>query len=564
MGGVMANLETKRTAGFAALLMTALLAGGAASATDSAGRCDGARDLRIVNGKIHTMDAHDTVVSSITIRRGLFVKASNADASDRCLKTIDVHGRTVAPGLIDNHNHFVLMGIRPGHDTRLETAASIAEAQGVIRARTATVPAGAWITAMGGWVPGQFTEKRMPTLAELDQAAPNNPVLVYTGFTGPAAVNARGRAYLAAHGVAVSETGVIAAGAPSVAAKHALDMLQTPADLRQGVLDAMAYSAAVGITTNVDMGEFIEPGTRDVQDSFIFDGLASGDPFKMYDPFLALHAEGRLTTRLRIFFLQMDQGADFPMTRQRVLNSFDHFGDDMMRISGVGEFATSWPLYGPVSEPANYLPALKFVASRGWPFQQHSLSLAEDKLAASTFEAVNAVTPIKDLRWSIAHVPAIDLETVNRFKAVGAGIAVHPFEYLRTDAKAGSKAGPPLRTIIDSGVHVGAGSDSAQISTLNPWNMIYYMVTGINAAGTLVNEGQTVTRAEAMRLYTADNGWFFKEEGKLGSIETGKLGDLVVLSADYFDAKKVPDSAIRKLHSVLTVVDGKVIHDTLH
>jgi predicted amidohydrolase YtcJ len=257
----------------------------------------------------------------------------------------------------------------------------------------------------------------------------------------------------------------------------------------------------------------------------------------------------------------MDQGTDFPMTRQRVLNSFDHFGNDMLRISGVGEFATSWSLYGPVSEPANYLPALKFVAARGWPFQQHSLSLAEDQLAAKTFEQVNAVTPIKDLRWSIAHVPHIDLETINRFKAVGAGIAVHPFEYLRTDA--GPGAGPPLRTIVDSGVHVGAGSDSAQISTLNPWNMIYYMVTGINAAGHLVNAGQTLTRAEAMRLYTADNGWFFKEEGKLGSIEAGKLGDLVVLSDDYFDPKQVPDSAIRKLHAVLTVVDGKVIYSAL-
>jgi predicted amidohydrolase YtcJ len=93
--------------------------------------------------------------------------------------------------------------------------------------------------------------------------------------------------------------------------------------------------------------------------------------------------------------------------------------------------------------------------------------------------------------------------------------------------------------------------------------MIYYMVTGINAGGHLVNAGQTVSRAEAIRLYTAENGWFFKEEAKLGSIESGKLGDLVVLSDDYFDAKKVPDSAIRQLRSVLTVVDGKVIHDRL-
>ncbi len=117
--------------------------------------------------------------------------------------------------------------------------------------------------------------------------------------------------------------------------------------------------------------------------------------------------------------------------------------------------------------------------------------------------------------------------------------------------------------ILDSGVHVGAGSDAAQISTLNPWNMIYYLVTGMNAGGHLVNAGQTVTRAEAMRLYTADNGWFFREEDKIGSIETGRLGDLVVLSDDYFDPKKVPDSALRQLHSVLTVVDGKVIYRAL-
>jgi len=470
-----------------------------------------------------------------------------------------VHGRTVVPGLIDNHNHIVLLSERPGHDTRLESATSIADVQAALRARSRSVSGGSWITAMGGWIPGQFTEKRLPTLTELDQATPENPALLFVAFTGPAVTNSKGKTYLAAHGVEVSETGVIAAGPPSIAALHALAAMQTPADLRQGVLDAMTYSASMGVTTNVDMGEFVEPGTRDMKDSFIFDGLASGDPFRMYEPFLALQREGKLTTRLRVFFLSMDQGQDFPMTRERVLNAFDRFGDDMMRISGVGEFATSWPLFGPVSTPPNYLAALQFIAAHGWSFQQHSLSLAEDQLTASTFEAVNAITPIANLRWSIAHVPQIDLATVNRFKAIGAGIAVHPFKYL-SDSTA-TNAGPPVRMILDSGVHAGAGSDAAQISTINPWNMIYYMVTGINAGGHTVNAGQTVTREEAMRLYTASNGWFFREEERLGSIETGKLGDLVVLSADYFDSAKVPDSALRKLRSVLTVVDGKVIYE---
>src|SRR5262249_15020674 len=152
---------------------------------------------------------------------------------------------------------------------------------------------------------------------------------------------------------------------------------------------------------------------------------------------------------------------------------------------------------------------------------------------------------------SDAHVPSINQATVNRLKAIGAGIAVHPFRYL----SGGTAGGPPLRMILDSGIHVGAGSDSAQIFTPNPWNMIYYMVTGKNVAGRLVNGGQQITREEAIRLYTVNNGWFLKEESNLGSIEEGKFGDVVVLNADYFNPGQVPDESIRKVHPVLTIID---------
>jgi predicted amidohydrolase YtcJ len=240
------------------------------SLTATAQNCAGARDIRIVNGRIHTMDAHDTVLASVTIRDGLF--APSVGGPDPCMKVIDVHGRTVVPGLIDNHNHIVLLSERPGHDTRLELATSIAEVQAALRARSQTVTGEAWITAMGGWIPGQLVEKRLPTLAELDQALPGNPALLFVAFTGPAVTNSKGKAYLAAHGVDVSEAGLIGPGPASLAALHALAALQTPDDKRQGVLDAMAYSARLGVTTNVDMGEFVEPGTRDMKDSFVFDG----------------------------------------------------------------------------------------------------------------------------------------------------------------------------------------------------------------------------------------------------------------------------------------------------
>lgn len=532
-------------------LATAAMTGAARAADD----CAGSRDLTLVNGRIHTLDARDSVVSTVTIKDGRFAAAgAPGSGGGPCMRTIDLHGRTAVPGLVDNHNHFLLLGQRPGHDTRLETAGSIADVQAAIAARVRTVPKGAFITAMGGWTPAQFQENRQPTLAELDAAAPNNPVLLFQAFTGPAVTNTLGKAFFASKGVTADAQGNLAANTAAVAAMDALRALQTFDDLKQGTLDAMAYSASVGVTTNVDMGGFFLPGTPNADSEDQFDTLASWDPFVAYDPLLSLRDEGKAFVRVRIFFLSMDNTPDVPLTSARALNAFYNFGDDMVRSSGIGEFVTSWPLFTP-QFPTNYVTALQKVAQRGWAFQQHSLSLAEDQFIASAFEQVNQTTPIAGLRWSDAHVPQIDQATLNRLKAVGAGVAVHGWMYL----SGGTTGGPPYRMILNSGLPTGAGSDSAQISTLNPWNMLYYMVTGMNAGGNLVNAGQQLTREEAIRLYTVNNGWFLREENKLGSIEDGKLGDVVVLNADYFNAGATPD--IRKVHPVTTIIDGKVVFD---
>ena len=547
-----------RVPGF--LVALAILGAGHALAQPRAvDPCEGARDLRLVNGKFLTMDAQESIATEATIQDGRFVAVGTRAARvSPCTREIDLGGRTVVPGLIDNHNHIVLLGIRPGHDTRLETAASIADVQEAFRARAKGVPRGQFLTAMGGWNPAQFAEKRLPTLAELDAAAPDHPVLVFQAFTGPAATNTPGRQFLVSRGVAVSETGAIAANAPSLAALNALRAAQTLEDRKRGTLDALAYSARVGVTTNVDMGAFIPPDAPQAKTSFAADTLATADPFAMYDAIAALNREGRMNVRVRLFFLTMDTQPDFPNLRARVLNTFRGLGDDMLRIAGIGEFATSWPLFGQ-PPPSNYTQALQFIAREGWPFQQHSLSPAEDALTVEAFEAVNATTPVGPLRWSLAHAARTDLATMNRLKAIGAAIAVHPFTYLA----GGPGAGPPLRTMLDNGVKVGAGSDSAQISTLNPWLIVYYMVTGRNAAGQLINDGQQISRMEALRLYTRENGWFFHEESALGSIEPGKLGDLVVLSEDYSDPARAPDEAIKRIRSVLTVVGGRVVFDEL-
>lgn len=553
---VLGSLALAAALPFTSPLVTALAGQARPPAADP---CSGARDLRLTNGRIVTMDGRGTTVREGTIQNGRFtaVGPRSGQRLSPCTRVIDLRGRTAVPGLIDNHNHIVLLGIRPGHHLSLERAGSMADVQAAIRARAAGVPAGEFLTSMGGWNPVQFTEKRLPTLAELDAAAPNHPVLVFQGFTGPAATNTRGRAFFTGRGVVVSDTGAIAANAPSMAALNALRAVQTFDDRVRGTAEAMAYAASVGVTTNADMGAFNLPGTPDLQGSFEADTLASANQFRMYDAVLALHRQRRLTTRLRVFFLTMDTRPDVPVLAERLRNTFPDFGDGMLKVSGIGEFASQWPLFGQ-QMPANYTAALSLVARSGWAFQQHSLSPAENELTISTFETVNRTTPIANLRWSLAHVGSIGAADLNRLKAIGAGVAVHPFQYL-----AGGRGGPPLRTILDSGVTVGAGSDSAQISTLNPWNIISYMVTGKASDGSLINAGQQLTRTEALRLYTAANGWFLKEEADLGTIEAGKRGDVVVLSDDYFDPMKVPDDRIRALTSVLTVVDGTVVHDTM-
>ena len=188
-------------------------------------------------------------------------------------------------------------------------------------------------------------------------------MLVFLSFTGPAATNSLGKEFFSGKGIEVSATGAIAANATSLAALNALRFVQTFDDKKRGTTDALAYSASVGITTNVDMGAFVTPGLPDAQDSFAFDGLATADPFHMYDAFLALHREMKMAARLRIFFLSMDTLPAVPLLHQRLLNSFDGFGDDMLRISGIGEFATAWPLFGKVTPPANYEAALQLDSS---------------------------------------------------------------------------------------------------------------------------------------------------------------------------------------------------------
>jgi predicted amidohydrolase YtcJ len=541
----------------------------AATAVPAAGQdvCSWSRDLRLVNGKIHTMDPQDRVVSEVTIQEGRFAYIGPAGNRklNACTKVIDLHGRVVVPGLIDNHNHFVLFSQRPGYDVMVETATNIPQAMALLKQRARTIPAGAWVTAIGDWTPRLFAENRMPTLSELDQAVPDHPVFFAT--FGPAVTNSAGRKFFETRGVTASPATGAFDGPAAGAALGVLRQMQTTEDRIRSARDAQAYVLSYGLTTSVDMGVFADPDSPDLQDSFTFPGIASANPWTAYEQILALDHQQKLDERVRLFLISMDKTMALPLLTDRLLNVFPDFGDDMLRVSGIGEFATPWFVnFAGGQRPENYETALQLVAKHGWTYQQHTLSLAEVQFTAQTYEKVYAARPIADLHWSIAHVPSIDPQTLQSMKDIGVGMALHGWKYLQGSqgTAAGQPAGPPYHSILESGVHVGAGSDAGDISVLDPWFEIYYMVTGKDCTGALINSGEQVTREQALRMYTADNGWFFHEENELGSIEMGKLGDLAVLSDDYFDPKVVPDEAIKQLNSVLTVVGGRIVYNNLH
>jgi predicted amidohydrolase YtcJ len=517
----------------------------------------------LVNGRIHTMDAASTVVSTVSIRHNRIVAAGGAaPKAGRGVRVINLQGHTVVPGLVEPHIHIVSLGNRPGYHTILENTTSIREVQEALAARRKDVPDGAWITSMGGWIPNQWAERRQPTLAELDAAVPDRPVLLYERFTGPAVTNSAGKKIFDAADslppvhpeikkINVSATGSIAAagftgGGPSASALFLLRRMQTFADKKRSTLDAMRYSASVGLTSNLDQVLFPTPGPLHPNQI-----LSNLDQYRMYDGWLELHREGRTIVRLQTNFLQNQSDPALPELKERLRNQFQFFGDDMMRTGAIGEWAA------PLGSGAAWSEAQRLVGQAGWRNENAVQNLAGLRQVVESWEAVNRETDITQLRWVVHHVPEVSSDLLSRLKALGCGVEMGAFRWVTsTDSKV--VAGPPFRTIFDHGIQVGMHGDGVHIAPLNPWLHIYYAVTGLNSSGDQVNPGQHLTRAEALRLFTRNNSWFLRMEDKIGSIEPGKLADLAVLDRDYF---AVPDAEIRKVRSVLTIVDGKIVHD---
>lgn len=508
----------------------------------------GDTNLMLVNGRIHTLDGSSLIVSSVLIRNGRIVEVGdNIELPIDGIEVIDLNGRTAIPGLIDSHIHFIRAGLRPGFDARgIESARSISELQAAISARVAEVPDDVFVTGVGGWSPVQFRENRFPTQAELDEVAPVQPVYIHLRANGPAVTNSAGRPFFEAAGINVGPEGMIPAGGMGAAPGNAVDAYdllkatRSEEDKQRSTRELMAYANSLGLTTVIDAAGTNRPGAQLLI------------PAEDYEPIMEVWRRKEMTVRVRPMFMSWDlevgDGTGSSEVEERVRNSFMGHGDEWFKVAGLGEHTVN------DSQSPAFYASTALAARKRWLLQEHSGTTAENYYHIEAFEAANQIQPIADLHWSLTHVHEIDTEIIERLKVLGAGVTMQNQRFYSLDAE---RAGPPFRMIVRSGIHAGGGTDSTVGHPVNPWYSIYYMVSGKNVVGDPINAEHTITRMEALRLYTIGSAWFSHDEDDLGSIEVGKYGDITVLSDDYFE---VAEGAIQNLSSELTIVGGNVVH----
>jgi predicted amidohydrolase YtcJ len=521
-----------------------------------------APELILYNGKISTVDRHDSTVGAVAIRDGRIVATGPSGRvralAKRSTTLVNLRGRRVLPGLIDGHLH----GLRNGYHcftqaVRLDNVTSRSQALGLYADRAGELVDGRWIFTTTGWTVQQLDQPGMLTLAELDGVAPDNPVWVQGfGFQG-VQVNT---AALAAAGLQAGMPGVAldANGNPT-------GQLTGPAFAQAGAriveqLDALSIDEQARC-----LADFIETanglGLTSWQDpegnQQPFNAQGSCREFAVglhgHQPVLELWRRNRLDARIAFHLMNDFSGLAQVLADTR--HALGFLGDDRLRYLGVGE-----EVFCPGNQPppaAEYLELSKHLARNRLSFENHASAAPTQAAILDAWEQADQEYPIEDLHWTIAH-PGEDnvgptADTLARAAQLGIGMTPSDGGAL------GRPAHPPFRRILESGVRMCLATDAMNVAPYPPFVKLWYVISGqtFNPGVPGVPADQRLTRSEALRASTLDCAWFLDQEGRLGSIEPGKHADLIVLNDDYF---RVPASDIRKLRSLLTIVGGRAVH----
>ena len=531
-------------------------------------------DTILFNGRIATLDPANPMATAVHIEDGRFAAVSTDGEilTRRGPQTvaIDLQGRTAIPGLNDSHTHLIRGGLSYNMELRWDGVASLADALSMLRDQAQRTPAPQWVRVVGGWSEFQFAEKRMPTLGEINAAAPDTPVFVLHLYA---------RAMLNA--AALRAVGYTRDTPDPVGGTIERDARGNPTGMLIARPSAMILYATLGKGPQLPfeyqlnssrhyMRELNRLGITSVIDA----GGGSQNYPQDYSVVERLHRDGVLTVRIAYnLFTQKPQGelADFQSWTASVKPGQ---GDAMYRHNGAGEMLVySAADFEDFLEPRPNLPVkmeeelyavVRLLAEKRWPFRLHATYDESIARALTVFERVNREVPFADLHWIIDHAETISPASIGRVKALNGGIAIQhrmAFQGEHFVARYGARAAeatPPIRRMLDMGVPVGAGTDATRVASYNPWVALYWLVTGRTVGGLrLASDAARLDRTTALRLWTEGSAWFSTEQHKKGRIKAGQYGDLAVLDDDYFS---VPDEKIKSLTSVLTIVGGHVVH----
>ena len=546
----------------------------------------------LYNGKVATLESDFSFAEAIAVdsSTGLVLATGsskqllNEYGSKAAIRSVDVGGRTIIPGLIDGHLHFIREGNNFTMELRWDGVRSLRQALAMVAEQARRTPPGQWVRVVGGWCEAQFEEKRLPTLAELDAAGGDRPVFVLHLYDC-ALVNREGMALLGytastpnpPSGEIVRDangtpTGALIARPNAFLLYNTLDKLPKLSDVDKRN-STIAYGRELnrfGLTSCLDPGGGFQAYPKD------------------YNVIQQLDAEGALTVRISYSL--------FPQRPKKELEDFKAWaeivkpgdGSAFLRMLGAGEmlafsaadfedFKEARPDLGEAME-GDLLPIVRFLVSKGWPFRLHATYGESIERELAIFEQVEKEQPgsLSSLHWFIDHAETISERDIVRIKALGGGIAIQhrmAFQgeyFVDRYGAAEASHSPPIAAMRSSGVPVGGGTDGTRVATYNPWVSLQWLVTGKTVAGLQLyapnntdcdTNSNTSTRAQALRLWTASNTWFCNEETTKGKLVPGMYADLAVLKQDYFE---VDADSIGLIEADMTMVGGKVVYVEPH
>ena len=532
-------------------------------------------DTILHNARIATNQV-PSFVEAVAISAGKISAAGNDDEILRLRETgtqvIDANRHTVIPGLNDSHMHPIRGGLNYNMELRWDGVPSLADALRMLKEQAARTPAPQWVRVVGGWTEFQFAERRMPTLDEINEAAPDTPVFVLHLYD---------RALL--NGAALRAVGYGKDSPEFLAGEVRRDSRGNPTGLLIAKPNANILYSTLARGPKLSREDQVNSSRlffRELNRFGLTSVIDAGGGFQNYPDDYGvvneLHRSGELSIRLAYNL--------FTQKPKQELSDFQNWtkmtkpgaGDEFYRVNGAGEnlvftaadfedFLQPRPDMLPVME-SELKAVIRHLVQNRWPFRLHTTYNETIERALTVYEEVDREIPFDGLHWFFDHCETISDRNIERVKALGGGIAVQnrmAFQgeyFVERYGAQQAKRTPPIRRMLKMGVPVGAGTDATRVSSYNPFLSLYWLITGKTIGGlSLYPPENRFDREEALKLYTLGSSWFSTEDGKKGALAPGQLADLAVLSGDYFS---IPEEDIKHLESVLTIVGGKIVYAT--